>query len=369
MRVDFETERLYLRCPVIEDSTAYFAWCGDPMVNRYVTYPLYSCEEDVRSWLSSLQGVLDDMNSYEVTIVLKQTGQIIGSGGLYYVPEHDSWAVGYSLRQDQWGHGYATEAMKGLINYASRSGRVHAIEGSFATENTGSRRVMEKLGMRCVADVTYSKADGSASFDGKMYRREFTGNAVSNQSQRPASSTNTQSAAPDVYVGEPIGQMSGKHVYMVDGQPKMIRFDGSLMNVGMGWYKFLVYFLLWLNCLSCLVRGINMIYDGETNDGLFQYVDEDPHVLLMILGSVLILFSAYACVTAILMLKKRRCALAFLMPYFAVMAVVMFLLTVVGVVTESYISLVYGIYAIIFSIVSEIVTVSYFNARRWYFAR
>ncbi len=43
--------------------------------------PLYHCEEDVRKWIESLNP--DDLNDYEVGFVLKKTGELIGSGGMF----------------------------------------------------------------------------------------------------------------------------------------------------------------------------------------------------------------------------------------------------------------------------------------------
>ena len=45
--------------------------------------------------------------------------------------------------------------------------------GTFAVDNNGSRRVMEKLGMTFYEDTEYSKLDGSETFKAKTYRKVF----------------------------------------------------------------------------------------------------------------------------------------------------------------------------------------------------
>ena len=171
MRFCVETERLILRNLTPEDYRAVFLWCGDPDVARYMVYPVYTKAEDVRTWLESLNP--DDPDEYEAGIVLKTTGELIGSGGLYYDRETDLWTIGYNLRKDEWGNGYAAEMIQGLLNYVKSRRPVRGIRGSFADENYRSRRVMEKLGMTFVEDITLSKMDGSASYPGKRYRRLF----------------------------------------------------------------------------------------------------------------------------------------------------------------------------------------------------
>ena len=171
MRINLETERLILRNLVPEDYRAAFRWCGDPDVARYMVYPVYTKAEDVRTWIESLDP--DDPDEYDVGIVLKATGELIGGAGIFYKPERGLWTIGYNLRKDQWGNGYAGETIRALLEYAGQTRDVRGIEGTFVNENNRSRRVMEKLGMEYVEDVTITKLDGSDSFPGKRYRRLF----------------------------------------------------------------------------------------------------------------------------------------------------------------------------------------------------
>ncbi len=171
MRVRVETERLILRNLVPEDYQAAFKWCGDPKVNKYMIYPLYKRAEDVRTWIESLDA--DKPDNYDLGFVLKETGELIGSGGICYAPDRDVWVIGYNLRADQWGKGLTPEAIQGLIDYVGKTRKIRAIEGQFAAENYKSQRVMEKLGMHYVRDTEYEKLDGSASYKGKVFRRDF----------------------------------------------------------------------------------------------------------------------------------------------------------------------------------------------------
>ena len=172
MRVTVETQRLILRPFVPEDYEEAFQWCGDPVVNTYMIYPLYHKAEDIKTWLEGRD--LDDPDNYDLGFELKKTGELIGSGGLVYDPEKDVWTVGYNLRADQWGKGFAVEAIQGLIDYMKGVRTIRVIEGVFAKENFRSQRVMEKLGMHYVCDTEYDKLDGSRHYEAKLFRREFT---------------------------------------------------------------------------------------------------------------------------------------------------------------------------------------------------
>ena len=171
MRINLETERLILRNLTPEDYRAVFRWCGDPDVARYMVYPVYTKEEDVKAWLETLNP--DDPDDYDAGIVLKSTGELVGSGGLYYRPEDDLWTIGYNLRKDQWGNGYAGEMIRAVLELVRRQRVVRGIQGTFAKANNRSRRVMEKLGMTYAEDVILTKLDGSSSYPGEKYRRIF----------------------------------------------------------------------------------------------------------------------------------------------------------------------------------------------------
>lgn len=162
-----ETERLILRMIQPDDYLDAFEWCGDPVVNKFMLYPLYTKAEDVRTWIESIDHTNPD--SYEYCFVEKETGKVIGSGGLYYHPDIDVWAVGYNLRHDRWNKGYVTEAEKAIIAHVNSVRPIRELQGEFACDNGGSGRVMEKLGMSYLMDAEYTRWDGSATFKAKVY--------------------------------------------------------------------------------------------------------------------------------------------------------------------------------------------------------
>ncbi len=166
-----ETERLILRTVTLEDAEAIFRWTSDPDVNRYMIYPLHQDIEVTREWLKSRD--TDGKDTYDLGFVLKETGELVGMGGIYYKEELDIWNIGYNLRKDCWGRGLVPEAMKAIIDYVDKEKGVRAIMGEFAKENAKSKRVMEKLGMTFWKECQYTKLDGSVTYDACVYKREL----------------------------------------------------------------------------------------------------------------------------------------------------------------------------------------------------
>ncbi|MFG3496911.1 GNAT family N-acetyltransferase [Streptomyces sp. NPDC047928] len=58
--------------------------------------------------------------------------------------------LGYRLHRRAWGRGYATEGSRALIDKAFEELGVRRVTATTMTVNTGSRRVMEKSGLRYV---------------------------------------------------------------------------------------------------------------------------------------------------------------------------------------------------------------------------
>lgn len=171
MKVIIETERLIIRQVSVDDAEAVFKWASDPEVTKYMIYPTHDNIEITRNWLAGRN--VDDVDSYDLGFTLKESGELIGMGGLVYKSEEDLWEIGYNLRKDYWGKGIVPEAMEGIISEILRVRPIRAIRGQFAEENKKSGRVMEKLGMHYLKDGEYSKTDKSESFKSKIYIKEF----------------------------------------------------------------------------------------------------------------------------------------------------------------------------------------------------
>jgi RimJ/RimL family protein N-acetyltransferase len=85
----------------------------------------------------------------------ESTGALVGRGG-------PSWAVvegaecveiGWALRQEVWGRGYATEIGRAGLDYAFSVPGVEEVVAFTEVHNARSRAVMERLGMRYVGQI------------------------------------------------------------------------------------------------------------------------------------------------------------------------------------------------------------------------
>lgn len=159
-----ETERLILR-PLREDDAAdAFEWLGDPVVNRYMPYPLYKDVAQARKWIAS---IAEEEN--EFGFVLKETGKMIGSGSVTWDPSKNAYDLGYNLARAYWGQGYATEAARAMLCWARTALNARDFTSAHVTANVASGKVLQKCGFRFERFGHYGRFDGSEMFDASFY--------------------------------------------------------------------------------------------------------------------------------------------------------------------------------------------------------
>jgi RimJ/RimL family protein N-acetyltransferase len=85
---------------------------------------------------------------YELAVVLKETGRVIGGIGLRLSrPAHRAGDMGYVFNPQHWGRGYCTEAATAILAFGLGELGLHRIYATCDPENRASARVMEKIGM------------------------------------------------------------------------------------------------------------------------------------------------------------------------------------------------------------------------------
>lgn len=157
-----ETERLILRPLTVDDASAVFEWAGDPIVNRYMPYPLHKSVADAEEWIRSLG------EKNEFCFCLKDSGKVIGSGSVICDAKRASYELGYNLNRAYWGMGYATEAARALISWAYRTLGARDFFACHVNANKASGNVLRKCGFQFQCYGQYPKYDGSM-FDVTYY--------------------------------------------------------------------------------------------------------------------------------------------------------------------------------------------------------
>ena len=147
--VILETERLILREFEVEDTDDLFEVLGDPLAMLF--YPAPFSRTEVEDWIWRNRARYDDVGFGMWAMLRKHSGELIGDSGCF-MRELDGdmqCELGWHVRREFWGNGYASEAAQHCIDYAfSRLGMTQVV-ALIRPENRSSCRVAEKNGMTC----------------------------------------------------------------------------------------------------------------------------------------------------------------------------------------------------------------------------
>ncbi|HEU4963499.1 MAG TPA: GNAT family N-acetyltransferase [Bacilli bacterium] len=100
------------------------------------------------------QGMAEDPSRpvWDGLILEKETNRLVGDMGLKGGPDESGTAdMGYSIVPEYQGRGYATEMANALIDWCFRETDIVKITAECLDDNTGSIRVLEKVGLRRLA--------------------------------------------------------------------------------------------------------------------------------------------------------------------------------------------------------------------------
>jgi RimJ/RimL family protein N-acetyltransferase len=168
------TGRLVLRRFTRDDVGGLLALDGDPAVMRFLDSRLKAradIEAEVLPRLLSYHQRHPGFGYWAADT--REDGEFIGWFGLHPVTPSAAamvhWpdrpdgtrtaSVGYRLRRSAWGRGYATEGTRSLVSLAFTDLGVEQVVATTMAVNAGSRRVMEKAGLRYARTVHVDWAD------------------------------------------------------------------------------------------------------------------------------------------------------------------------------------------------------------------
>ena len=141
---EIRTERLLIKTPEIDDKFELTQLINDKDVIKWLSeipfpYTLGHAEEFIER---SRERVLRE-ESYNFTIF--QDKKMIGGIGLSEF-NNKSCQVGYWLGKQYWGNGFATEALKSILDFGFDHLNLEKIYAAYKIGNEGSIRVLNKSG-------------------------------------------------------------------------------------------------------------------------------------------------------------------------------------------------------------------------------
>jgi len=145
-----QTQRLILRDFREEDWRDAHVYGSDPEVVKYLPFGP-NTEDETKAFINRALVRQNELPRlcYDFALETRQGHKVIGSCAINFTTPADKEAmIGYVLNRDYWNRGYITEAARAVVAFGFEQLKLHRIIASCDPENTGSYRVMEKIGMQ-----------------------------------------------------------------------------------------------------------------------------------------------------------------------------------------------------------------------------
>lgn len=143
---EIETERLLLKNISYEDREFIFQQFSNHAINEFLfdAEPLKSLEEADELIEFYLQ--VEPRLQHRWVLLLKNNGEKIGTCGFHcWDRNKNSVDIGYDLKEEYWGQGIMTEALKAILIFAKNEMNVKKINATIYFENTKSIKLAQKL--------------------------------------------------------------------------------------------------------------------------------------------------------------------------------------------------------------------------------
>jgi [ribosomal protein S5]-alanine N-acetyltransferase len=152
-------ERITLRDFEPDDLDASMAIVGDDEVTRTLSFDSRTRDEQAARLADDIARARGGQRpDYYLAIVGRETDRLIGFVRLGLLG-HRGGELGYALRKDQWGRGYATEAASLMLDFAFSTAGLHRVQAATGPDNGLSRALLERLGFQyegCMRDHVFT---------------------------------------------------------------------------------------------------------------------------------------------------------------------------------------------------------------------
>ena len=142
-----ETPRLWLRWPDMRDVSAIRSYASRAEVAEMTaSIPHPYPEEEAAHFVGGVRERNGRGETLELLIERKAPDRAVIGTVLSRCGQDQNPSLGYALHPDFWGHGYASEAAKALIDAVFLLTEAEAMTAIVRSDNAVSRHVLSKLG-------------------------------------------------------------------------------------------------------------------------------------------------------------------------------------------------------------------------------
>jgi [ribosomal protein S5]-alanine N-acetyltransferase len=142
-----KTTRLLLRPFADSDAEAIYSLQSNARVLRYWDSPPWTERSRADAFIAACRKMEEEGSGTRFAIETQYEHSFVGWCSMFrWNPVYRSLGIGYCLDEPAWGKGYATEAVRAMLQWAYVTLDLNRVEAELDTRNAASARVLEKLG-------------------------------------------------------------------------------------------------------------------------------------------------------------------------------------------------------------------------------
>lgn len=141
-----ETDRLIVRESTPDDIPDFYRIYADPSVSRHME-PLFDDPEEEKSYLQDYIRQFYGFYGFGIwTVILKETGQVIGRAGLNIREGYDLPELGFVIEAFLRNQGLGFEVCRAILTYVKEELGFERLQAFVKKGNAASKKLLEKLG-------------------------------------------------------------------------------------------------------------------------------------------------------------------------------------------------------------------------------
>lgn len=152
MAILIETSRLVLKEMSEEDVQNLFDLNNDLEVMRYTGDRSFNNLNEALAYIQNYQYIYKKHGYGRLSLFNKETGEYLGWCGLKYLDQKNQTDLGYRLKKQFWGKGFATEAASACLNDGFNRLQIDQVFATAMKENIPSVNIFKKLGLKYLKD-------------------------------------------------------------------------------------------------------------------------------------------------------------------------------------------------------------------------
>ncbi|MDX3910988.1 MAG: GNAT family N-acetyltransferase [Sphingobium sp.] len=138
------TDRLTLRPLLPTDAEALFPAFSDPELMTWWSSGPHATVEETRAYIAPDGGYGDEWLAWAITLSDKEAMGRVGAG----MRRPGVWEIGYLLRRDLWGKGFAREAVGAVVDHLFADKAARRVFADVDPDNVLSIGLLRRLGFK-----------------------------------------------------------------------------------------------------------------------------------------------------------------------------------------------------------------------------